>query len=450
LKKVKNMKRTKIIATIGPASADKAILKHMMECGMSVARLNFSHGTFESHGKSIQLVREVSKKLGVHIPIFQDLSGPKLRLGEFKEKTVKEGERVVFGHNGIPVQREIWKWIKAGQPVLIDDGVVELIATKVKAVGFEASVVVPGVIKSNKGVSLPGIKVDLPALSEKDLSDLEFGIKSGVDAVALSFVQKAADLKQLKKLIKSYTNRDVKVIAKIETIDALKNLDSIIAESDVVMIARGDLALNIPQQLVPVYQKKISADCQEAGVPVIVATQMLDSMISNPRPTRAEMSDVANAVLDGVDCVMLSGETAFGKYPVKVIETMTSIISEVEQTPLLKKREFLGGKFDFKYKSAVLAHSLVHMAHQVEAAVIAVSNYDMAVALSRFRPSCPVVLFSKDEAVLRQANMVWGILPQTADGDVYSALRHMALVKKGQRYLDASDAAFSATVETVH
>lgn len=444
------MKQTKIIATIGPACSDKAVLKHMMECGMSAARLNFSHGTFESHGKSMQLIRDVSKKLGVHIPIIQDLSGPKLRLGEFKEKTVKEGDRVVFGHNGIPVQREIWKWFKPGQPVLIDDGVVELVVTKVKATGFEASVVVPGVIKSNKGVSLPGVKVDLPALSEKDLSDLEFGVRSGVDYVALSFVQKAADVRQLKKLIKSHTTRNVKVIAKIETIDALKNLDSIIAETDAVMIARGDLALNIPQQLVPVYQKKISADCQEAGVPVIVATQMLDSMINNPRPTRAEMSDVANAVLDGVDCVMLSGETAFGKYPVKVIETMTSIISEVEQTPLLAKRDTLSGhKFDFKYNSAVLAHSLVNMAGQIQAAAISVSNYEMAVALSRFRPGCPVVLFSDDESVLRQANLVWGILPQLADGEPDTALRKLGLVKKGQRYLNASSAEFTASVETV-
>lgn len=444
------MKRTKIIATIGPACADPEILKQMMQSGMSAARLNFSHGTFASHTKSMELIREVSKDLGVHIPIIQDLCGPKLRLGEFKEKTVVEGELVVFGHNGIPVQKEIWKWIKSGQPVLIDDGAVEVIATKVKAVGFEASVVVPGVIKSNKGVSLPGIKVDLPALSEKDLSDLEFGVKSGVDYVALSFVKTAKDILNLRKEIKKHTDRKVKVIAKIETIDALKNLDAIIEVTDAVMIARGDLALNIPQQMVPVYQKKISYDCERAGVPVIVATQMLDSMISNPRPTRAEMSDVANAVVDMVDCVMLSGETAFGKYPLKVIETMTSIITEVEKTPLLEKKKHVEhNNTESQYKSAILAHSLVHMSDEIQASAFVVASFEMAVAISRFRPSCPIILISQEEGMLREANLVWGIMPQSESGEVKTILKHLGLAKKGQRYIDATDVAFSASILTI-
>ncbi|MBX4188177.1 MAG: pyruvate kinase [Candidatus Doudnabacteria bacterium] len=444
------MKRTKIIATIGPVSSDPKILKSMMEAGMNAARLNFSHGTFASHTHSIEVIRKTSKELGIYIPIFQDLSGPKLRLGEFKEKNVREGELLVFGHNGIPVQREIWKWIKPGQEVLIDDGLVELIVTKVKAVGFEASVVVPGVIKSNKGLSLPGVKVDLPSLSEKDLTDLEFGVKSGVDYVALSFVKKASDVQALRRAIKKLTDRKVRVIAKIETIDAIKNLSSIIKASDMIMIARGDLALNIPQQLVPVYQKKITRDCQRSGVPVICATQMLDSMINNPRPTRAEMSDVANAVLDQVDCVMLSGETAFGKYPVKVIETMTSIISEVEKTPLIERRGHSERRTgDMLDKNTIMAHSLVHIAQSVKAQAITVANFEMAVAISHFRPLCPIVLLTKDDAELRPANLVWGVLPHYKSVNPESLMRNIGLVKKGERYIDASEVQLSASIHTL-
>jgi pyruvate kinase len=444
------MKRTKIIATIGPACSDPHILKQMMEGGMNAARLNFSHGTFATHAKSMELIRKISRDLGIYVPIIQDLSGPKLRLGEFKEKEVKEGQHVVLGHNGIPVQKEIWKWIKAGQAILIDDGVIELMATKVKALAVECSVVVGGVIKSNKGVSLPGVKVNLPSLSEKDLDDLEFGVKSGVDYVALSFVKKASDITQLRKAIKKITDRKVKIIAKIETVDALKNLDAIIKVTDAVMIARGDLALNIAQQLVPVYQKKISKDCQTAGVPVIVATQMLDSMVNNPRPTRAEISDVANAVLDQVDCVMLSGETAFGKYPVKVIETMTSIVSEVEKNPLVERRSHSERRaHDYYYKSAILAHSIVHVAQHVKAGAVVVASYSMAVGLSRFRPHCPVILLTNDDTQLREVGIVWGVLPQAESGKANDLIRHMGMLKRGERYLDATDVQFSASIQTV-
>lgn len=443
------MKKTKIIATIGPACSDAKILQQMIESGMSAARLNFSHGTFETHGGNMELIRSVSKKLGVHIPIIQDLCGPKLRLGDFKEKTVKEGDKVLFGDKGIPVQKEIWKWFKTGQPVLIDDGVVELLATKVTAKGFEGTVVVPGVIKPKKGVSLPGIKVDLPSLSDKDLSDLKFGVENNVDYIALSFVKNAKDIVILRKEIKKHTDRHVRVIAKIETLDALKNLDGIIAETDAVMIARGDLALNIPQEMVPVYQKKISHDCQVAGVPVIVATQMLDSMINSPRPTRAEMSDVANAVVDLVDCVMLSGETAFGKYPVKVVETMTSLITQVEKTDLIERKKHVDHDHtESQYKSAVMANSLVRTSKDIHAKAIVVNSYEVAVAVSRFRPACPIVLISEDGSALRESNLVWGILPKSSHDEAKDVLKKLGLLKKGDKYVDASDVAFSGTVLT--
>lgn len=444
------MKRTKIIATIGPASADYDILKQMINAGMNAARLNFSHGTFASHGKSMELVRKVSKELGLYIPLIQDLSGPKLRLGEFKEKTVKEGQAVVLGEGGLPVQRPIWKWIKAGQEILIDDGAVELMAVKVKANAVECSVVVPGVIKANKGVSLPGVQVNLPSLSEKDLSDLEFGVKSGVDYVALSFVKTAADIVTLRKQIKKHTDRKVKIIAKIETIDAIKNLAAIIKVSDVLMVARGDLALNIAQQLVPVYQKKISRDCQAAGIPVIVATQMLESMVSNPRPTRAEISDVANAVIDQVDCIMLSGETAFGKYPAKVIETMASIAKEVEKNPLVEKRPHPDRRAgDVSNKDLILAHSLVHVADHVKAAGIITATENMARAVSHFRPNHAIVLYSNNEQELRESNLVWGVIPHIKSVSPEALLKHLGLAKRGERYIDASEVKLSASVQLI-
>jgi pyruvate kinase len=330
------MRKTKIIATIGPASTDKKILTAMIQAGLNVARLNFSHGSFEEHEERVINIRSLEKKLKTRIKIFQDLGGPKLRLGEFKDFYANENDKIIFGQGGIPVQKEIWKWIKKDQPILIDDGIVELITTKITKDGLEAKVVVPGMIKMKKGVSLPGIKVDLPALSGKDMSDVEFAVENKLDAVALSFVKTVEDITSLRKAIKKYSQKEIPIIAKIETLEALENIRQIIESADAIMVARGDLALNVDQHQVPLYQKNIIQLCKKAGKPVIVATQMLDSMINNPRPTRAEISDVANAVIDGAEAVMLSGETAFGKYPVKVVETMANIIDQTESSYLFK------------------------------------------------------------------------------------------------------------------
>jgi len=327
-------KQTKIIATIGPASVSREVLADMIRAGMDVARLNFSHGTYAWHAKAIEHIRAVAKELKHPVAILQDLSGPKLRLGEFKTKHLTAGHRVVFGHAGIPVSQPIWEWIKAGQTVLIDDGLVELVVTEVHEDGFTGKVTFPGVVSSHKGVSLPGISVHLPSLSEKDLADLEFGVKMNVDYVALSFVKTSFDVVHLRQHIQKLTKRKIKVISKIETPEALENIEKIIEASDEIMIARGDLALNINQAMVPVAQKNITKLCRAAKKPVIVATQMLDSMIHNPRPTRAEISDVANAVIDHASAVMLSGESAFGDYPVKTVETMSEIIIKAEKSRL--------------------------------------------------------------------------------------------------------------------
>ena len=331
------MRKTKIVATIGPASENLPVLREIIKSGLNVARLNFSHGDFAEHGMRITSIRKLEEELNVKIRIMQDLCGPKLRLGDFDEKMVTEGETVVFGNNGIPVQKEIWKWFSKGQIILIDDGVVELVTTAVQSDGFEAKVTVPGKIKMRKGVSLPGIKVDLPSLLDKDIADLEFGIQAGVDAVALSFVKTAEDIEDLRTRIGKLTNRQVSIVAKIETIEALENIESIITASDVIMVARGDLALNVDQDSVPLYQKTIVNLCRKLGKSVIVATQMLDSMTNNPRPTRAEVSDVSNAVIDGANAVMLSGETAFGKYPIQTVKTMADIIEKTEISETYKQ-----------------------------------------------------------------------------------------------------------------
>lgn len=444
------MKRTKIIATIGPASKDVVTLTQMIKAGMNVARLNFSHGTYASHVAIIKNIRSAALNCKAHIGIMQDLSGPKLRLGEFKERQLKQGERVVLGYGGVPVMRHIWEWVKPGQSILIDDGLVELIATKVHEDCLETKVIFAGPIKSHKGVNLPGIKVDLPALSEKDLQDLEFGLKSGVDFVAQSFVRTANDIQSLKSKIKNFGGKAA-VIAKIETAEALKNIDKIIAVSDAVMVARGDLALNIAQELMPIAQKNIIKKCLKAGKPVIIATQMLDSMIHSPRPTRAEILDVANAVIDHVDAVMLSGESAFGQYPVKTVETMAKIIDGTEESPLDDFYHPEKSYKNLKEKDLVLAHNLLHVGRQAHAKVIVVSRLALAMQLSRFRSEEEqILLASRDESELRKSSLVWGVAPLVLKGNLQSILKHQGLIAPSERYLDATSLKLSATIHSIH
>lgn len=440
------MKRTKIIATIGPASQDVETLVSMIKAGMNVARLNFSHGDYASHAKLIQNIRAASQKTGQPVGIIQDLSGPKLRLGEFADKTLKAGEHLVLGHGGIPVARHIWEWVKTGQSILIDDGLVELVTLKVHQDSLEARVLVGGKIISHKGVSLPGVKVDLPAISEKDKADLEFGLKMGVDFVAMSFVKDTKDLTKLRSTIKRISGKTVPVVAKIETPEALKNIDNIIKSADAVMVARGDLALNIPQAKEAVAQKEIVTKCVRQGTPVIMATQMLDSMIRNPRPTRAELSDVANAVIDHVDCVMLSGESAFGKYPLKAVETMSNIIQETEKSAF---DDYVHSEKFAKKKALVAADKVIHAMSQAHLQAIVVANFELAKNVSRFRPESKIVFLSNDEGQLRLAGLYWGVIPVLAQGSVNQLLKRHNLVSLGQHYLNATKVHKKAVVKSV-
>jgi len=451
-------KKTKIIATIGPASHNKETLVQMIKAGMDVARLNFSHGSYASHATLIKHIRSASEKLHKPVGILQDLSGPKLRLGEFsarggsafggKDSYLKKGQHVVFGQHGIPVGQPIWQWIKPGQVILIDDGAVEVVATQIYEDGFEGKVTFPGVIKSHKGISLPGVAIHLPALSEKDLADLEFGLKMGVDFIGLSFVKTSFDVAHLRQKIRNLTKREVPIIAKIETPEALRNIDKIILASDAIMIGRGDLALNINQSLVPIAQKNIVKRCLHYGKPVIVATQMLESMIHNPRPTRAEISDVANAVLDHVDCVMLSGETAFGTYPVKTIEIMANIIAQTENSSLDKYYHPKSEEHAVD-KEHALVHTLLHVGMHSKISALVVSDIKMAAGLSHFRPGFTIVLAAKNEIQARRASLLWGVQGLVTKASVHSMLRSHGLASTGDRVMDATNTGKDAKIELV-
>jgi pyruvate kinase len=329
-------KRTKIIATIGPASEDKKILTQMIKNGLDIARLNFSHGSYPNHQLLIRHIRATAKKLRKRVLILQDLQGPKIRVGVLpRPKLIKKNQTVIIGKDYV-FDYDISAIVQKGHRILIEDGLMELKVTNVKDQLVTCKVVSGGSVQSHKGVNLPDSKVTMPILTQKDIADLQFGLKHGVDFVALSFVRDGTDIVVLKRLIKKYLPSRKKVpliVAKIERKDAIKNFAKILKQTDWVMVARGDLGVELPDYEVPVLQKDIIAKCEKAGKPVIVATQMLDSMIRNPRPTRAEVSDVANAVIDHADAVMLSGETATGKYPVEAVAEMRRVIEDTEASP---------------------------------------------------------------------------------------------------------------------
>jgi pyruvate kinase len=334
------MLKTKIVCTLGPTSQSIKTLTEMVKAGMNVARLNFSHGDHENHALLINNIRTVAKKLGKTVAIMQDLHGPKIRVLEMAQPLdVKVGQEVVIGKD-FKLDLDVMKSIRPNQRILIEDGLIELEVKKVVRGKIHCTALSPGKIQSNKGVNLPRTKLHIPILTPRDIDDLKFGLAHDVDYVALSFVRTRKDVQNLKTLIAKFNPKNLvppRIIAKIEKPEAVKNFDGILKEADAIMVARGDLGVEMPESQVPIIQKTIIQKSLRASKPVIVATQMLDSMIRNPRPTRAEVSDVANAVIDRTDCVMLSGETAFGKYPVKAVSEMARIIEVTEKSDFLPK-----------------------------------------------------------------------------------------------------------------
>jgi pyruvate kinase len=439
------MKKTKIVCTLGPASQSIKTLTEMVKAGMNVARLNFSHGDHENHALLISNIRAVAKKLNTTIAIMQDLHGPKIRVLEMKQPLdVKVGQEVIIGKD-FKLDLDVMKSIRPAQRILIEDGLIELEVKKVVKGKIHCVALSPGKIQSHKGVNLPRTKLRIPILTDKDISDLKFGLAHDVDFVALSFVRTRKDVKNLKILIAKYNPKNLvppRIIAKIEKPEAVKNFDGILKEADGVMVARGDLGVEMPESQVPIIQKTIIQKSLKASKPVIVATQMLDSMIRNPRPTRAEVSDVANAVIDRTDCVMLSGETAFGKFPVKAVSEMARIIEVTEKSEFLPPHQHL--KDRVVSRTEAVAEGVFDLSMHTKAKVIigATESGFTAREVAHERPLAHIVMLTPIPKVLRQMCLLWGVtsflVPEVKTYEqlmkiMLDTVRHHKIAKKGQQ-----------------
>ncbi|MCC5914503.1 MAG: pyruvate kinase [Balneolaceae bacterium] len=452
-------RRTKIVCTLGPSSNTPEGIEGLFRAGMNVVRINFSHGSHEVHKRTIGYVRGVAKKYQYSIPVLMDLQGPKIRVGQMKDdaQILTEGDMVKITTQSvegtsklIPIDYpNLAEDSKEGNQILIDDGLLELRIVKKEGVDLIAKVIVGGLLKSRKGVNLPDVDISMSSLTEKDIEDLEFGLTVGVDFVAMSFVRNARDIQEVVSRVRA-ANSNAGIIAKIEKPEAVDNIDEIIEEADGIMVARGDLGIEIPSEQVPLVQKKIIDRCRVAGKPVITATQMLDSMINNPRATRAESSDVANAVIDGTDAVMLSGETAAGQYPTEAVKTMAKIIRSVEENAkIYNSLEYR--KPDWKEKQVIesLAYSCVMMAENVDARAISTITHsgNTARRIAKFRPEVPIVAFTESRIVRRQLNLVWGVrsvrLRELFDTDKSVKLMENYMVENG--LVDKGDRVIIAT-----
>ncbi len=412
------LRRAKIVATIGPSTRDPENLKKAIIAGMNVARLNFSHGTHEEHLAVIHHIRKISLELRAPVTILQDLQGPKVRVGLFEKGSIPlaEGQIVtvtiedVLGREGlIPSDfKELCKACQPGTQILLDDGLIELKALEVGEKSLTAEVIYGGILKNRKGMNLPGANLPVEAMTAKDKEDLAFGLKNNVDYVALSFVRHGKDIRQLREMIER-AGSPAKICAKIEMVEALDNLEEIVRLSDVIMVARGDLAVEVGQSRLPSAQKRIIKLSNELGKPVITATQMLDSMVENPRPTRAEITDIANAVIDGTDALMLSAESASGKYPFKAIRTMHEIILEVEKNEenyykISLDNELLSTPAAIAASSAVTALKL-----NATAIVCLTTTGKTAQIISSFRPKAQIIAITTDVEVLNRLEIMWGL-----------------------------------------
>ena len=423
--------KTKIVCTLGPASATRESIGSLIEAGLNVARINFSHGTHEQHASTIALVRELSDELKRPVAILGDLQGPRIRIGMLAQPIqLVPGHEVILAHEGeeepgdIPVTyTQLSHDVSNGSRILINDGLLELRVLQVLGKRVRCEVVFGGELKSNKGINLPGIAVSAPSITEKDRADVAFAVEQELDYIALSFVRRAEDLWQLRGLVPS----SMMIVAKVEKDVALNNIESIVAASDAIMVARGDLGVELPFERVPVAQKNIIALCNRMGRPVITATQMLESMITHPRPTRAEASDVANAILDGTDAVMLSAETAAGAYPRLAVEAMARIILEVENSASLElktrdQRRTPDHKHEVAEAIASAVSAAVKMLH-APAIVCFTKSGSTARVVSSMRPAVTVVACTDLKRTYRQLALVWGVIPELVPRhDTYEAL----------------------------
>ncbi|MDQ0161086.1 pyruvate kinase [Bacillus alveayuensis] len=423
------MRKTKIVCTIGPASESVEMLEKLIQAGMNVARLNFSHGDYEEHGARIQNIRKAAKKLGKSVAILLDTKGPEIRTHTMENGAIslQEGSELIVAMEeviGTPEKISVSysgliNDINIGSTILLDDGLIglEVIGIDREKKEIKTKVLNSGILKNKKGVNVPGVSVKLPGITEKDAKDIAFGIEQGIDFIAASFVRRASDVLEIRELLEEHNAEHIQIIPKIENQEGVDNIDEILEVSDGLMVARGDLGVEIPAEEVPLVQKELIQKCNRLGKPVITATQMLDSMQRNPRPTRAEASDVANAIFDGTDAIMLSGETAAGLYPIEAVQTMHNIASRVEQAldypHILSKQR----KSACTTITDSIGQSVAHTALNLNVAAIVtptVSGYT-AKMISKYRPKAPIVAVTSDDAVCRKLALVWGVYPRKGD-----------------------------------
>ena len=427
---MRKIKKTKIVATLGPASSTRDVIKEMMLSGVNVFRINFSHADYEDVLERIQIIRELNVELGFHVGILADLQGPKLRVGKMAPDTiVEDGQEVRFTTEKIDEgtadaiymnYSQFPKDVSAGERILLDDGklIFEVVDTD-KKTSVTAKVIQGGVLKSKKGVNLPNTNISLPALTKKDVKDAVFAVKQNVDWIALSFVRHRQDVEDLRKLIKEHSEYDIPIISKIEKPEALVNIQEIVKASNGLMVARGDLGVEVPAEEVPLVQKELVQHAKRARIPVIVATQMMESMIDGLTPTRAEVNDVANSVMDGADAVMLSGETSVGKYPVEVIQTMRKIVVSVENSPHIQVPLGAPQNKNERFITKSVCYHAATMANEIEAKAICTltnSGYT-AYQISAWRPSASILVFTTNKRILAQLNLIWGVKGYLYEGD---------------------------------
>ncbi|TXE12343.1 pyruvate kinase [Algoriphagus aquimarinus] len=412
--------KTKILATIGPASNNYDTIKSLAAAGANVFRLNFSHGTHEIHAEVASIIRKINKDEGLNLGILQDLQGPKIRVGEVENNGVeiKPGELLTITNDPVvgtsrlvsTVYQNLPNDVVSGDRILIDDGNLEVVVNDTDGKNVNCTVIHGGILKSRKGINLPNTKVSAPSLTEKDIEDLAFGLEQEVDWIALSFVRSAEDIIDLRERIEA-KGKVCKIVAKIEKPEALENIDAIIEATDAIMVARGDLGVEVPMEIVPLWQKRIVEKCKIACKPVIIATQMMESMITNPRPTRAETNDVANAVLDGADAVMLSAETASGKYPVNAVKAMSSIISYLEENADIYHNLYKIPEDDDTFLSNNLILMASRLSRNVKAkAIVGITSSGFTgFRIASHRPLASIFVFTRNKPLITQMSLVWGV-----------------------------------------
>ncbi len=468
---MKMNKKTKIVATIGPASNNHKTLVQMINAGLDIVRLNFSHGSYDYHKSTLQEVRKASKITKKIIPVIQDLQGPKIRIGDLYKETVilEEGETFTLTTDKITGDeisasidyKKLPKEVKKGNHILIDDGNIRLQVISTKPNKIKCKIIHGGVLSPRKGVNAPGVSLSINSLTEKDKKDIIWGIKNKVDFIAFSFVKNAKDVSELRDILSKHKS-DIKIISKIETYDAIQDIDNIIDKSDGIMVARGDMAVEISPEDVPMLQKSIIEKCKKAGKPVIVATQMLESMKNAPTPTRAEVSDVANSILDNTDAVMLSAESAVGKYPVKTIETMTKVIIKTEALKPHHKTLIENIKATKNQTINItdsITHHAIHVAYEVGAKIIVAltkSGYT-ARMMSRYNAKQPVIVMSPNKSTLNHTILSYGCFPyyiptlthvSSAVEIIKKIIKKEKILKKGDMFVIVAGIPFGKTKDT--